>query len=242
MHIKDESLEVLPLADHAHLRPSYVLTEITGDEANVKHAVIQWRWECTELHFCRLHLDDARLDVDWTEPMEDPENVVYNLEEKTWTTKGMSGYSFQSYGSFEAFRSTENVYFLTREEQDYPPYDKDPSMAYAHRCNLKEAKWEILRVDATDMLEIAPLVNAESGEDEGFLAVSYETVEGQYRVDRYLFNTVDSLERLAMDAFRKHNMNAKGDFNFHFFLNETTPGKKILPSMYSGMKPLDPLP
>ncbi|KAI6242229.1 hypothetical protein M3Y99_00264500 [Aphelenchoides fujianensis] len=92
--------------------------------------------------------------------------------------------------------------------------------------------------DANEIREIVPLVDAESGDDEGFLAVRYEEVEGTYRVDRYLLNTVDSLEHLAMDAFRKHYMNVKGDFNFHFFLNETTPGKKILPSMYANMKPL----
>ncbi|KAI6225142.1 hypothetical protein M3Y99_01376400 [Aphelenchoides fujianensis] len=167
MHVRSGEFEAIQLADHMGSRPSYVLAQIVGENADVKHAVIQWRWENTELHFCRLRLDDARLDVDWTEAMDGGKSFfqlsrdgrslfgirateyealrVYNLEEKTWTTKEMSGYSFP---------------------------------------------------------------------------------------------TVDSLERLAMDAFRKHNMNVKGDFNFHFFLNETTPGKKILPSLYPNMKPL----
>ncbi|KAI6242084.1 hypothetical protein M3Y99_00247900 [Aphelenchoides fujianensis] len=258
MDVEGESFETIKLAEHEAV-PTYVLTEITGKDVDVKHAVIHKQWTSRTICFCRLHVDDARLDVDWTERAEDAGLFfqlskdgrslfgistkeydvlhVYDIEQKTCTTKEMAGCVYDDHEDHlpdEASGSVENLYVRKWQDEEHAPY-------YAwstYRCNLPEAKWERLSIDTCDMDPVAPLVDAKSGEDEGFLAVSYEHCEKKYRVDRYLFNTVDSLERLAMDAFRKHNMNVKGDFNFHFFLNETTPGKKILPSLYPNMKPL----
>ncbi|KAI6219778.1 hypothetical protein M3Y99_01643500 [Aphelenchoides fujianensis] len=254
MHVEDAEFEVLQLAAHESA-PAYVSTEIAGKEVDVKRAVIQLHSSSVQLLFGRLHVDDARLDVDWTEPVEDAQNFfqlskdgrslfgistedydvmhVYDLEQKKCTSREMAGCIAP-----EAVRSVENVYVLTFEEDEYPPH----YTCAAYRCNLQEARWERLPIYTRQMGPVSPLINAETGEDEELLGVRLDGWEGKKEVDRYLFNTVDSFERLAMDAFRKHNMNVKGDFNFHFFLNETTPGKKILPSMYPNMKPLDPLP
>ncbi|KAI6242212.1 hypothetical protein M3Y99_00262400 [Aphelenchoides fujianensis] len=262
MHVGDAEFEAIQLAAHDSA-PTYVLTEITGTGVDVKHAVLQLHSHSAELHFCRLHVEDARLDVDWTERTEDPDKFfqlskdgrsffgistkeydvlhVYDIEQKTCTSREMAGCVYEHDEHWiapETFRSVESVYVLTFEEEEYPPHYS----CTAYRCNLQEAKWERLWIDTYQMGPVAPLVNAESGEDVGLLGVRLDGWDGKHRVDRYLFNTVDSLERLAIDAFRKHNMNVKGDFNFHFFLNETTPGKKILPSMYPNMKPLDPMP
>ncbi|KAI6227548.1 hypothetical protein M3Y99_01241300 [Aphelenchoides fujianensis] len=263
MHVEDESFEMIQLAAH-NSAPAYVLTEVTGTGVDVKQAVLQLHLKNDELRFGRLHVNDARLEVDWTKPVEDAENFfqlskdgrslfgvsakeydvlrVYDIEQKSCNTRGLAGRVPRNNDEWEvpcqAFRSVQHVYVLTFEEDIYPPY----YTCDAYRCNLQEAKWEMLWADVGEVHRIVPLVNAESGEDEGFLIVRSRGFKGGYNVERYLFNTVDSLEHLAMDAFRKHNTNVKGDFNFHFFLNETMPGKKILPSMYPNMKPLDLLP
>ncbi|KAI6242114.1 hypothetical protein M3Y99_00251700 [Aphelenchoides fujianensis] len=262
MHVEAAEFEAIQLAAHDSA-PAYVFTEIAGTGVDVQQAVLQLHSSSAQLRFCRLHVDDARLDVDWTEPVEGAENFfqlskdgrslfgistkeydvlhVYDVKQKTCTSREMGGCVYDHDDHWiapEAFRSAESVYVLTFEEEEYPPHYS----CAAYRCNLQDAKWERLWIDTYRMGPVAPLVNAESGEDEGLLGVRLDGWEGRQEVDRYLFNTVDSLERLAMDAFRKHNMNVKGDFNFQFFLNETTPGKKILPSMYPNMKPLEPLP
>ncbi|KAI6232748.1 hypothetical protein M3Y99_00999400 [Aphelenchoides fujianensis] len=258
MDVEDGEFEAIQLAEHDSA-PTYVLTEIAGTGVDVKQAVLQLHSSSAQLHFGRLHVDDARLDVDWTEPVEGAENFfqlskdgrslfgistkeydvlyVYDVEQKTCTTREMAGCVYDHDDHWiapEAFRSAESVYVLTFEEEEYPPHYS----CSAYRYNLQDAKWERLWIDTYRMGPVAPLVDAETGEDNGLLGVRLDGWEGKQEVDRYLFNTVDSLERLAMDAFRKHHMNVKGDFNFHFFLNETTPGKKILPSMYPNMKPL----
>ncbi|KAI6230543.1 hypothetical protein M3Y99_01054500 [Aphelenchoides fujianensis] len=262
MHVEVGEFEALQLAAHDSA-PAYVLTEIAGKQVDVKRAVLQLRSKSSQLRFGRLHVDDARLDVDWTEPVDGAENFfqlskdgrslfgistkeydllfVYDLEQKACTTRELAGYVHdhdEHWIPDEAVRSAEHVYVLTFEEYKYPP----GYTCVAYRCNLQEARWEWLPIYTRQMGPVAPLVNAESGEDEGLLGVRLDGWEGRQEVDRYLFNTVDSLQLLAMDAFRKHHMNVKGDLNFHFFLNETTPGKKIFPSLYPNMKPLDPLP
>ncbi|KAI6192925.1 hypothetical protein M3Y99_01905700 [Aphelenchoides fujianensis] len=262
MHVEAESFEMIQLAAHDSA-PTYVLTEITGTAVDVQQSALQLHSHSAQLLFGRLNVEEARLDVDWTESVDGAQNFfhlskdgrslfgisteeydvmhVYDLEQKTCCTREMAGCVYdhdEHWIASEAYRSMENVYVLTFEEDEYDPYYE----CEAYRCNLQDAKWERLPINTYHMGPLAPLVNAESGEDEGLLAVSYGASKGKCYVARYLFNTVDSLERLAMDAFRKHNMNVKGAFNFHTFLNETTPGKKILPSMYPNMKPLDPLP
>ncbi|KAI6218153.1 hypothetical protein M3Y99_01730000 [Aphelenchoides fujianensis] len=160
---------------------------------------------------------------------------VYDLEKKEWSAREISGQIDRSFNSVEGgFWSPTNAYFL--------PFDYDqPSDRFVFRCNSADVKWETLPIVADDIDLLSPLVDAQ-GEDEGLLLVVHEGRLGKRVVYRHLFNTVDSLERLAMDAFRKHHMKVKGELNFHFFLNETTPGKRILPSLYANMKPLGPLP
>ncbi|KAI6227723.1 hypothetical protein M3Y99_01223000 [Aphelenchoides fujianensis] len=257
MDVEAAEFEARHLAEHKAVL-TYVLTKVTGKDVDVKHVVIQRQYTSRTICFCRLNVDDARLDVDWTEWAEEAGQFfqlskdgrslfgistkeydvmyVYDLEQKTCTSRQMAGCVYdhdEDCIPSEAFRSAESVYVLAFKGVGYEPnYSCD-----AYRCNLQEAKWESLPIDTWKMGSVAPLVNPESGEDVGLLGVRLGGWTGKYRVDRYLFNTVDSLERLAMDAFRKHHMNVKGDFNFHFFLDETTPGKKILPSMYPNMKP-----
>ncbi|KAI6189346.1 hypothetical protein M3Y99_01939900 [Aphelenchoides fujianensis] len=212
MHVEEGAFETIKLAEHEAV-PAYVLTEITGKNVDVKHVVIQRQWMSRTIRFCRLHVDKARLDVDWTERAEDAGQFfqlskdgrslfgisteeydvlyVYDIEQKTCSTREMAGYVHdhdEHWIPDEAFRSAENVY---------------------------DAKWERLPIYTRQMGPVAPLVNAESGEDEGLLGVRLDGWEGRQEVDRYLFNTVDSLQLLAMDAFRKHHMKVKGDLNFH---------------------------
>ncbi|KAI6233183.1 hypothetical protein M3Y99_00944100 [Aphelenchoides fujianensis] len=212
LHAEDGEFETIQLAAH-DAAPTYVLTEIAGKEVDVRQAVLQLRSTSSQLRFGRLHVDDARLDVDWTESVDGAENFfqlskdgrslfgistkeydvlyVYDIEQKTCSTREMAGYVHdhdEHWIPDEAFRSAENVY---------------------------DAKWERLPIYTRQMGPVAPLVNAESGEDEGLLGVRLDGWEGRQEVDRYLFNTVDSLQLLAMDAFRKHHMKVKGDLNFH---------------------------
>ncbi|KAI6216487.1 hypothetical protein M3Y99_01819800 [Aphelenchoides fujianensis] len=251
------SFEALQLADHEEWKRTYVLTEIAGSAVEVKRAVVHWQWVGTDLRFGRLNVDDARLEVEWEEDVANPTHSyqlsadgrslfavcpdelktlrVYDLEKRTWSGREISGQIDRSFNSIEGgFWSPTHAYFL--------PFDYDqPSDRFVFRCNSTDAKWETLRIVADDIDLLSPLVDAQ-GEDEGLLLVVHEGRLGKRVVYRHFFKTVDSLERLAMDAFRKHHMKVKGDLNFHFFLNETTPGKRILPSLYANMKPFDRMP
>ncbi|KAI6220915.1 hypothetical protein M3Y99_01582200 [Aphelenchoides fujianensis] len=115
---------------------------------------------------------------------------------------------------------------------------------WGHRFNVSlfdYATLENLPISVKGLHRLLPLANAETGEDYGLLLLSYAEGRKTWKVYRYLLNTVDSLQLLAMDAFCKPHINVKGDLNFHTFLNETTPGKKIFLSMYPNMTSFESL-
>ncbi|KAI6241846.1 hypothetical protein M3Y99_00286800 [Aphelenchoides fujianensis] len=104
------------------------------------------------------------------------------------------------------------------------------------RLDLRQFAWTKLHRVCNTIRRISAIVGPESGEAGGLLLLNRD--EGTWRMEvfRLLFQTPDSLVRLAVDALRRHNLDVVGKKEFHSVMKG--PCKGVFPLLYAGMTPI----
>ncbi|KAI6241914.1 hypothetical protein M3Y99_00294500 [Aphelenchoides fujianensis] len=232
------------------LLPAYVFTEISGTNVELKRATAE-RAPTSRVHFVRLNVDAARLQVGREErtdrPLvhrlsEDGRSLyaidldrptilcVFDLEQQTWSSSKLKG-DIDGTPSWRDGRlawGDECVYFWGR-------FDSDQFSVF--RCNLERLQWENLPFTMDPSDRLLPLVNAETGGEDGLLIVRCDEEQKNVEIYRLLLNTPDSLLRLCVDVLRKTRIDGDGELGFHAVMTSEC-GRKILPTIYSNMTPI----
>ncbi|KAI6238788.1 hypothetical protein M3Y99_00660900 [Aphelenchoides fujianensis] len=167
-----------------------VFSQITGRQVDVKQAVLGSRGD---LAFYHVDVDEPRA-IEQSGDIELPENTrfvgrlsengrkfyamgedpkvlhVYWLNEKAWTEAVLNTDAMQSNFVIDKCFWTANTLYAKVDPKEHSPKD-----FLLFRCDLKQKRWEEMAVDAEDLEHIFPLVNSESGEEDGILLLYSKT-------------------------------------------------------------------
>ncbi|KAI6233474.1 hypothetical protein M3Y99_00909000 [Aphelenchoides fujianensis] len=245
-----------------HNRPGVlVFTEIRGTNVEDKPFLFKSPG-AHRIQLARLDVDEARVEVDCE--LESPaENCVYGLSadgrfvyafnhhdlhalhvldvaEKKWAKRKLSGEIDPTLHPTGLVCSSDHAYFFGRK--------LDPALLEYHccggylpqtpvyRCSFEELEWRELPVGIDRLEQLAPIVNAESGGDDGLLLLARPDRHTS-RIHRLLFRTPDSLLRLSVDALRRSRLDWRGSKGFHAIMSRQ-PAASVLPSVYPNMQPI----
>ncbi|KAI6216573.1 hypothetical protein M3Y99_01812200 [Aphelenchoides fujianensis] len=123
---------------------SFVLTEISGQNVEVKRAVLNNEGHCSRFVFLSVNIDEARAFVHHEATLnedaindEDPTVLhVYSLGQRNWTREALDVQMLYGKKVLSGFTSSmPEMYLLGHEEQNiWSPW--------IFRCNLAARKWE----------------------------------------------------------------------------------------------------
>ncbi|KAI6226348.1 hypothetical protein M3Y99_01300800 [Aphelenchoides fujianensis] len=237
---EDEHFRAIPLNRFRCCRPAFVLTEISG--AEIQRAIIRGDSTPDQLLFARLDVDRRELRVD-AHVAASPDSShfgfcpngrflvafgknprvcdVYEIETKTW--QRVEFYARE-------FLWSKTCVYLFDHWQD----EKADCSLFC--CDLRRLEWTKRRLPVVDVCRISPIVNAETGLDEGLLIVCGREGERK-RIYRLLFDKPDLLVRLAVDALRKSRVDVAGKEGFRAIMSEES-GRRHFPPIYPNMEPI----
>ncbi|KAI6243221.1 hypothetical protein M3Y99_00146300 [Aphelenchoides fujianensis] len=235
---------------------SFIISEIRGEQVDVQSAVLG---SYGTLHFCRLHLDEPRLEVLHSTETEDilddfsghmsadrsefyamdedkPKQLhVYSLAEKKWTKATIKKANWKKrFIPLRYFCTTSAIYTRLSALEDA-----------VFRCTLEAKEWERLPIAGNGIEYVVPLVNPADGADDGLLLVKPERLRAndrgeeryRYTIRRHMLRNVDSLQTLTILATRKACDELEGEENFQQKM-AVRPYKVALPSAFEGMEPI----
>ncbi|KAI6239204.1 hypothetical protein M3Y99_00594500 [Aphelenchoides fujianensis] len=246
LDVESGRFEAIELEALRGASPTYVFTEIRGTGVELNCAVLNQQWGA-ELRFVRLNVDAARLEVDAVVQVEGAHDYrlsadgrrlyglsihyqelgtldVYDIEQRKWSTKKLSG----AVGRREdcSFAWANDRVFLSGYDEvegvrPHLPFGLKAELStlrckggYSVFClDLQRCEWTKLPVVADNVRRISAIVDAESGEASGLLVMNEdESSSSKWRMEVYrlLFRTLDSLVRIAVDALRRHNLDVAG--------------------------------
>ncbi|KAI6243162.1 hypothetical protein M3Y99_00139800 [Aphelenchoides fujianensis] len=248
LDVQSGTLKRIRLEEREDQNPTYVFTEISGTHVDVKRTVLN-HYNSSEVRFVRLDVDnlgwkdaggelmtaahDYRLSADGRRLFGlslDSEELdtlhVFDIEQKTWSTKKVTGEIGRLQDCLFAW-AADRVFLCGYEEVG------EKRRYSVFRLDLRQLAWTKLPIVADNVRQISAIVDEESGEAGGLLILNEDEISGQTEVFRLLFRTPDSLVRLAVDALRRHNLDVVGKQEFHTVMNG--PCKNVFPSLYAGM-------
>ncbi|KAI6243148.1 hypothetical protein M3Y99_00138200 [Aphelenchoides fujianensis] len=230
---------------------AYIFTEISGSGVDVQRAALAWN-RPEQLRFVRLDVDRSRLEVDHVEWIEGTSRAYrssedgrslyainwdspgtlhsFDLEEKTWTSEELTG-SVDQLTPRHCFWTETGAYFCGYELVD------NHTRYSVFRCDLEEREWRKLPLVARDIDRLAPIVNAETGQEDGLFVVCTDWCSGRSRTYRLLFRNPDPLVLLAAVALRRGRLHVDGEWGFHGCMQKMLYNRR-LPPMYPNMTPI----